>query len=252
LFEKLFARIGIGSATVDLEVPKPLAELGETLNGEIKIKGGNLEQQVDKIAVNLMLKSLYSEGGQNRPVNKIVETAAVVEGLTVQPEQELIIPISFKIPFSQNLPVSRGRTSYYLQIALDIPKAIDPVDHDEIVILPCKYLKMLFDAIANLGFRETDDSGDYNGRYQEFEYQPTTFFVRELDKIRIYPISHKEELAVALLLDKKEKGYLGSLLHDAHLDERSVTFKISYENMKDADKVTKLLKEVIEEEYKKI
>jgi len=48
-FNKAFASIGIGSATVDTILEKSTYQAGEVMRGEIVVQGGNVEQQVDTI-----------------------------------------------------------------------------------------------------------------------------------------------------------------------------------------------------------
>ncbi|SHI38858.1 sporulation protein [Desulfofundulus thermosubterraneus] len=209
MLTKLLASIGIGSARVNLEVAGTAVPLGGSLNGTIRIQGGNVEQRVDKIYINLILSSAYKAGDQTRNIRRTIGTVTVGEKMVVRPGEEKIYPVSFQIPFG--LPISRGRTRYFLQTGLDIPQAIDPVDHDPIQIVPNREFKMFFDALRFLGFREKPGCGDYNGRFQEFEYRPTTYFARELDEIEVYPVAGERELVVVMQLDKKARGLFGSL-----------------------------------------
>ncbi len=250
MFKKILASIGIGSAAVDLEVARPQVELGGVLEGVVKLRGGNVEQEIDKIYINLVLTSAYGSGDETKHVRKNIATVTAADKMLLKPGQEEEIPVIFKI--SNNLPVSKGRTRYYLQTGLDIEKAIDPTDHDDIRILPNKYLKMLFDAVDALGFREKHRSGDYNGRYQEFEYKPTSFMARELDEIELYPSAGEHELVVMMQIDKKNRGILGGFLDDLDLDERYVKLTIPYSQMTGAAQVAELLRETIQKEYRKM
>jgi len=170
--------------------------------------------------------------------------------MTLKPGQEENFPVSFKIPV--DMPISKGRTNYYLQTGLDIQSAIDPTDRDAITVVPNKYLKMFFEAVQNLGFREQHRTGDFNGRYQEFEYKPTSFMSRELDEIEVYPRATGNELVIAMQIDKKNKGLFGGLLDDLDLDERYVHFTIPYSQMQDTAQVAGMVKGIIEREYRKI
>ncbi|NHM28418.1 sporulation protein [Desulfofundulus sp. TPOSR] len=250
MLTKLLASIGIGSARVNLEVAGTAVPLGGILNGTIRIQGGNVEQQVDKIYINLILSSAYKAGDQTRNIRRIIGTVTVGEKMVVRPGEEKVYPVSFQIPFG--LPISRGRTRYFLQTGLDIPQAIDPVDHDPIQIVPNREFKMFFDALRFLGFREKPGCGDYNGRFQEFEYRPTTYFARELDEIEVYPVAGERELVVVMQLDKKARGLFGSLLDELDLDERFVRFTIPYSEIDSVAGLAGMLRSIIEREYRKI
>jgi sporulation-control protein len=52
LFNKVFASIGIGSATVDTKLEKDVFVPGEEIRGIVQIKGGRLEQLIDDIYLN--------------------------------------------------------------------------------------------------------------------------------------------------------------------------------------------------------
>jgi len=250
MFKKMLASLGIGSAEVNLEIPKPQAELGGVLEGTVEIKGGNIEQEVEKIYINVVLTSAYKSGDETKTVSRVISSVTVGEKMNIKPGQKERIPVSFQIPY--NIPISKGRTRYYLRTGLDIKQALDPADHDEITILPNKYLQMLFDAVAKLGFMEKRKSGDYNGRFQEFEYKPSNFMVRELDEMEIYPVAGERELSVVMQIDKKNRGLFGGLLDDLDLDERYIRFSLPYTQMDSVAQVSDLLKDEIEREYRKI
>ncbi|MBE3586077.1 MAG: sporulation protein [Thermoanaerobacter sp.] len=250
MLTKLLASIGIGSARVDLEVAETAVPLGGFLNGAIRIQGGNVEQRVNGIYINLVLSSAYRAGDQTRNIRRTIGTVKVGEEMVVRPGEERVFPVSFRIPFG--LPISRGRTRYFLQTGLDIPQAVDPVDHDPIQIVPNREFKMFFEALKALGFREKRGSGDYNGRFQEFEYRPTTYFVRELDEIEVYPVAGERELEVVMQIDKKARGLFGSLLDELDLDERFVRFTIPYSEMDSVNGLAGMLRNIIEREYRKI
>ncbi len=252
MLEKFFASIGIGSAKADLEIPNPEARLGSTLQGAARIKGGNAEQEIAKMYITLALQSSYFDGSQTRPYNQNISIIKVAENLVVKPGQEMAVPISLEIPNERHLPVSRGVTRYHLRTSLEIPHAVNPVDLDDITIVPGKYLEILLEALVSLGFREQDDTGQYNGRYQQFKYKPSELFAQELDEIRVYPICHEDEMLLAMVLDKKEAGILGSILHGIHLDEKSFKIRIPYSEMNSVDQVADRLKEIIKQEYQKI
>lgn len=250
MFQKILASIGIGSAKVNLELQNSQIELGGTLQGVVKIEAGSVEQQVDKIYINMVLTSKYGSGDETKHIHKVVAEAQVGGNMLLKPGQKEEIPVSFRIPI--DCPVSKGRTKYYLQTGLDIAQAVDPKDHDEIAVVPNKYLKMVFDSLRNLGFQEKPRSGDFNGRYQEFEYRPTTFMARELEEIEIYPVAGERELSLVVQLDKRNTGLFGSLLDEFDLDERFVRFNLTYDQMGSTDQVESMIRQLVEREYKKV
>lgn len=57
MLKELMANIGIGSAKVELEVANPQVEIGGTFQGTIQIKGGSVEQVVEKLYSKLVRMS---------------------------------------------------------------------------------------------------------------------------------------------------------------------------------------------------
>lgn len=245
MLKELMATIGIGSAKVNLEVENHEVETGETLKGIIQITGGIVEQVVEKIYINLVLTSAYGTGDGVRHVKRIISKISVADKMTLKPGEEVSIPVQFKVPL--HIPISKGRTQYYLLAGLDINQAIDPKDRHPVTILPNRYMKMVFEALSMLGFEEKRGFGDYNGRYQEFEYVPTTFMAKELDEIEIFPFTREQELSLAIHIDTL--GLFGSFIGDID-EERYVRFRLPYNQMVSSYQIAEKLRDSIKHEYK--
>ncbi len=252
MLEKILASMGIGAATVGLEIPNPQVEPGESLKGTVTIKGGNVEQEVKKIEISLMLKSSYYENRQSRLLNREVSSVIIAEDMVITPGYEEMIPVSFEIPFARNMPISRGRTRYYLQTKIDIRKAVDPVDHDDIIVIPNPYLKMFFDALATLGFHEKEHSGDFDGVLQEFSYSPTTFFSQEIEYIKVYAKVKKSEMDITIKLNKKGHGLIDNLVDEIDPNEAVIQFTLIFSKMENVQKVADYIKDLLEEECRKV
>jgi len=252
VLEKMLASMGIGAAAVDLEIPNPQVEPGESLKGTVKISGGSVEQEVKKIEISLMLKSCYEENKQSRLLNREVSSVIIAENMVITPGYEEEIPVSFEIPFARNMPISRGRTRYYLQTNIDIRKAIDPVDHDDILVIPNTYLKMFFDALATLGFHEKKHSGDFDGVLQEFSYDPTTFFAQELEEIKVNAKVKKSEMDLTIKMFKKNRGLIENLVDDIDPNIAVIQFTFIFNKMEDIQKTADYLKEMFEQECRKL
>lgn len=52
-FNNVLASIGVGSATVDTRLEKTTYRAGEIMRGEIIVRGGQVEQQVDTIYLSI-------------------------------------------------------------------------------------------------------------------------------------------------------------------------------------------------------
>lgn len=246
MLKELMATIGIGSAKVSLEVASHEVEIGGILHGTIQIKGGSVEQLVNKTYINLVLTSAYGSGSNIRDLKRTILSIPVAGKMTLSPEQEVSIPVQFKIP--QNLPISKGRTKYYLLAGLDINQAINPKDSVSVTILPNNYMNMLFEAFSILGFKEKPGFGDYAGMYQEFEYIPTEFMAQELDGIEMFPFTNAQEIMIALHIIKRTWGCFGS--GEMDLAERREQFRLPYDEMTSNSQLADKLREIIQLEYR--
>lgn len=245
MLKELMATIGIGSAKVKLKTESPEVEIGGTYKGYIEIKGGSVEQVVKKVYVNLVLTSAYGSGSNIRHVNRTISTVTVMNKMILKPDQDLFIPIEFKIPL--NIPVTKGRTRYYIMAGLEINQAIDPKASMPVKILPNSYMQMVFEAFSMLGFKEKAGFGDFAGMYQEFEFVPTKFMSEELDVIEIFPSTGEEEILISLHIIKSSWGCFGSV--DIDPDERYKRFRLPYDEMTSSSQLAEKLQEIIKLEY---
>ncbi|OPX85727.1 MAG: Sporulation-control protein spo0M [Pelotomaculum sp. PtaB.Bin117] len=251
LFKNLLAGLGVGAAKVDLEINRAKVALGEVIEGEVKISGGNVDQQVEKINITLVLDSRYKHDDKYVNIRREIGTLKVADSMLIKAgSPEKTIPVRLQLPY--DIPVSRGKTRYYFVTNLDIKKAVDPKDIDDVVVLPNPYMQMVFDALSMLGFRDKPSSGDYNGRFQQFEYKPTKFMARELDELEFYFVAEESQLYIVMEIDKKTRGFFGKLADDMDLDERRFSYTLPYSDMHSVEQVAATLKEIIENEYRKI
>lgn len=251
MFKKILAGLGIDAAKVNLEIDKNRVELGGDIRGELFICGGAVEQQVEEISIALVLTSQYKHEDQVRQVRKEIGNVKVADRMQIEANApEIRMPVHFKLPY--NIPITAGSTQYHLQTSLDIKNAIDPKDIDEIKVLPNEPLQRVFDALKLLGFRAKSRSGDFNGRFQQFEYIPTGFMKGKLDELEICMEAQENKVNIMMQVDKKSRGIFGKLIDDLDLDERHVIFSLSYSQMNSADQVASTLKDIIEEQYNNI
>lgn len=251
MFKNLLAGLGIGAAKVNLEITHPQVALGEVIEGGVRISGGNVDQQVEQINITLVLESIYKHDDKYVNIRHEIGTLKVADSMLIKAgSPETVIPVRLQLPY--DIPVSWGRTRYYFLTNLDIKNAVDPKDIDEVLVLPNTYMQRVFDALSMLGFRDKPSSGDYNGRFQQFEYKPTGFMARELDELELYFVAGERELCIVMEIDKKTRGFFGMIADELDLDERRVSYTIPYSDMQSVEQVAAIIKEIIEGEYRKI
>jgi len=195
MFKKILARFGKGAATVDLRFDNRPYNAGETIDGEVRIQGGEVEQKVNFLAARLMINVATKQGTETREVAKIPLSNAFV----ILPKEQKVIPFTYRIP--QDLPVSRGSISYYFDTQLDIEGGVDRTDVDRLTIDVPKQIRVIFQALDNLGFREKHTSGKVDQYGQEFAFFPTGVFGGQVNEVELRFASEASGVRVWMEVD---------------------------------------------------
>lgn len=193
MFKKMMAKIGIGSAKVDLVLNKNEYELGDTIEGKFVVQGGNVEQFINKIDVDFMISVRTKKHEYSAAVAKI----HVSDSFTIRASERKELPFSYKLP--KDFLISSPYVSYYFVTNLDIAAGLDNRDHDYVQINPPQRLYNLIEAFEQLGFHEKHGSRSFNGYTQEFEFAPTSFLRGEVEEVEF--IVALEENKINMLLE---------------------------------------------------
>ncbi|MDH4618392.1 sporulation protein [Brevibacillus sp. AY1] len=213
MFKKIMAKMGIGAARIDLRLDRPGYRMGETATGIIRIEGGNVEQRIIDLRVNLLMK--VSVRGQD--VIKQVESFPVKSQFTVQPKPAVQeIPFSFELP--DGLAISTPSVQYNLQTKLDVEMAVDPTDMDLITILPPEPVDRVLQALVRNDFRQKPQSGRLTPYGQEFSFFPGADLGVPLKELEVIFFATPEELRLLIELDlangfmRREKEYKAEII----------------------------------------
>ncbi len=177
MFKKFMAKLGMGGAKVDLVLDQSDFTLGDEVRGQLVIQGGNVEQKVNQIDIQLYL-SIYKDGQE---YTKMIESIPIIGAFTIEANERKVLPFTYVLP--NNLLLSTSQISYYFVTHLDIAGAVDHKDRDYIAIHPTRELQNILDAFGQLGFIEKHDSREFNGYVQEFELAPTSLFRGTVEEV---------------------------------------------------------------------
>lgn len=238
-FKKALASFGVGAATVDTVLTNTSYRVGDTLQGVVRIQGGDVEQTID--AISLILYTTYEKEMNDRKFDEQLELerVRVSEPLTIGVHEQKDIPFSFTLPYET--PITMGKTRVWVHTALDIAMAIDPTDKDYISVQPTVLVTEVLNAVQSLGFRLREVACEaaparYRNRYpfvQEFEFVPTSGTFRgRLDEVEVMFLSQSAHTAELLIqIDRKVRG-LGSLFAEAlDMDESFVRVTVSTQDV---------------------
>lgn len=195
MFKKMMAKLGIGSAKVNLVLDHKEYELGEKVEGRFIIEGGSVPQSVNKIDVDFLLAIRTKKQEYTRVIDRIHISGPFTIGASEKKE----IPFFYELP--KGLLLSSHTISYFFITNLDIAGGVDSLDRDYIDITPPWRLKNMMAAFEELGFREKHDSRSFNGYTQEFEFSPTSFLREEVEEIEFIVAIEEEQIRMLLEVD---------------------------------------------------
>ncbi|MFB6206209.1 MAG: sporulation protein [Haloglomus sp.] len=237
--KKVLATVGIGNATVDTVLSSETVRPGETVDAEIRIEGGNAEQEVRHI--DLEFETYYhTEDGRREGT---VDTVRLSDGFTIEPDESRSIPADLQVPWTT--PLTLGGVDVWLETELDVA-GVDPEDRDYLDVQPTDRMQAVFDAAESLGLslrtaKNEEVPGFGRGRFvQEFEFRASGGqFAGDLDEIELVFDPGPDRFTVAVEVDRR--GGLLSEMADA--DERKDSFSVE---TADAGAVERDLRQVIE------
>ncbi|MGG3887472.1 sporulation protein [Metabacillus fastidiosus] len=180
MLKKFLAKLGKGAAKVDLQFENRPYGINEIIQGEVILKGGQVDQQINKLAVKLMM-TVSSKNGQS--VSRQVDEIPLTGPFLISKKEERHIPFHYSVP--STLPLSRNFVSYYFDTYLDIEGGFDRTDIDHVIITSSKEIHSIFNAFSQLGFREKATSGKLDTYGQEFEFFPTQLFADQINELEI-------------------------------------------------------------------
>ena len=222
---KILASVGIGNASVDTALPSSTVRPGETIDAEIRIVGGDAEQDVSSIDLDVETRVVTEEGYDDVDVDRV----RLSEGFTIEPDQETTRQAEITIP--KTTPLTVGGTDVWIETELGIDLAVDPEDTDYLDVKPTPQQQAVFDALdsLSLSLRKSECEYDYHNRYtderfvQEFEFRPSGGpFAGDLDELEVIFAPDGDGLTLFVEVDRR-----GGLLSEAlDADERKTSITV--------------------------
>lgn len=126
LLRKYMSLIGIGSAQIDLILPKHMYTSGEHVSGYFSIKGGTIDQQLKRIDCELIMKD------QRKDIEKIIDLRTILTSKRIQSVELYEIPFAFKLPAT--IQDSSEEISYHFKTKLIFDEGVESKDQDRIFI----------------------------------------------------------------------------------------------------------------------
>jgi sporulation-control protein len=234
-FDKVFASVGIGAASVDTKLEKDTYMPGETVQGVVEIKGGKVEQQIDEIYLSLNTTYLKESDDRKYNVTATIDRFRLTTPFTIRSNERKEIPFTFQLPY--DTPLSIGKSKVWVTTGLEIKGGVDPSDKDFLKVIPNQLMTAVFNAVDNLGFRIREADCEeaprrLRGRLpfvQEFEFVPTSGLFRgKLDELEVVFLSSGNgTLDLMFQVDRRAKGLSGLFSEAMGMDETNVRLTVS-------------------------
>lgn len=214
-FKKLLASMGAGGASVETELTESNVVPGGVVQGEVRLQGGSVNQQIQGLNVGLQAR-VEVEGNDQEVKQDIEFTKQSIGGaFEVQAGASHVVPFGLEIPWETPITIIDGQPLRGMNIGvsteLDIARALDSTDLDPINVHPLPAQQAILDAFIQLGFRfkaADMERGHIRGTRQRLPfYQEIEFFApqqyRGLNQVELTFVADDREMDVILEMDKK-------------------------------------------------
>ncbi|NOU49087.1 sporulation protein [Pseudoalteromonas sp. JBTF-M23] len=248
-FKKVLGSVGIGAAKVDAVLDHNELSPGEELTGVIKVVGGKVAQEINKIDLDVMCNyTVEYEDDEGEEVTEVREHTLsrfqIKEKFTIEPGEEKHFSFSFDL--EEETPITVGHSKTWLETNLDIDMAIDKTDKDYVFVVPTELQQTVIDALQDLGFKLYDadcegvDSVSFSRLpfVQELEFKTISGdFHGKFDEVEVVFLNRGYQLDVIFEIDRKARGFSGFFKEAFDLDESKVRLVVTEDNLEEVEDI---------------
>ncbi|GIE93531.1 sporulation protein [Paractinoplanes rishiriensis] len=223
VFKKMMRAFGVGGPSVDTVLANPNTRPGLTLDGQVKITGGDHDVTIEQVVLGLVTRVESEHGDGFVEFHRV----PVAGGFQLRKGEQRDLPFSFPVPWETPITHVYGQRLHGmtmgLRTELAVAKAVDKGDLDEVAVHPLPAQERILDAFAQLGFRfknaDLEHGGIYGVRqqlpfYQEIEFFPPPQYAGGINEVEVTFIADPSGVEVILEFDKRG-GFL-TAGHDAY------------------------------------
>jgi sporulation-control protein len=214
-FKKLLASLGAGGASVETVLTEVNVVQGGVVQGEVRIQGGSVDQEIEGLSVGLQAKVEVESGDQEYKQDIEFTKVSLGGAFTLQANAVHAVPFGLEIPWETPITVIDGQPLRGMNVGvtteLAIARAVDSGDLDPVSVHPLPAQKAILDAFVQLGFRFKNadvERGHIRGTrqqlpfYQEIEFFPPQQY-RGLNQVELSFVADGNAMDVVLEMDKK-------------------------------------------------
>ncbi|MGK3944534.1 sporulation protein [Streptomyces caeruleatus] len=214
-FKKLLASLGAGGASVETVLTEVNVVPGGVVQGEVRIQGGSVDQEIEGLSVGLQAKVEVESGDQEYKQDIEFTKVSLGGAFTLRSGAVHAVPFGLEIPWETPITMIDGQALRGMNVGvtteLAIARAVDSGDLDPVNVHPLPAQKAILDAFMQLGFRFKNadlERGHIRGTrqqlpfYQEIEFFPPQQY-RGLNQVELSFVADGHAMDVVLEMDKK-------------------------------------------------
>jgi sporulation-control protein len=215
VFKRLLGSLGLGGPTVDTVLDPGPARPGGSLSGQVRLKGGDADFEIEHITLELVAQvEAEHEGGESEgtvPFDRFV----VGGGFRLGAGEERTVPFSATLPWETPISELYGQPLGIVlgvRTELGVAGARDKGDLDQLTVTPLPVQEAILEALGQLGFgfRSADlEYGRISGTgqqlpfYQEIEITPAPAYASRVNEIELTFLATPGGMEVVLEADKR-------------------------------------------------
>ncbi|WP_407331774.1 sporulation protein [Enterovibrio sp. 27052020O] len=219
-FKKALAKVGVGSAEIELVLPKASFAQGESTSATVLVTGGSTRQQIDTLSFELCCdymgwEQIRSNGeqGQKRRKRRMTHTLVkwhLPDTFALETGEKRQFDTQFQIPM--DTPLSMGDGKIWVRGSLDIPMAKDASCEALVTVTPDALLNAVFEGFEQSGLRiEMVSNQDVERASLPFEQCFTLVpvsgrLMESLRRVELVASRDNEGLQLALVLSRQSGG----------------------------------------------
>jgi sporulation-control protein len=212
-FKKLLASLGAGGASVETVLHEVNVVPGGVVQGEVRIQGGSVNQDVEGLSVGLQAKVEVESGDEEYKQNIEFTRVRLGGAFELQAGAVHAVPFGLEIPWETPVTMIDGQSlrGMHIGVTTELARAVDSGDLDPINVHPLPAQQAILDAFIQLGFRFKNadmERGHIRGTrqrlpfYQEIEFYPPSQY-RGLNQVELSFVADEHAMDVVLEMDKK-------------------------------------------------
>lgn len=219
MFQKVLASFGQGGAKVDARLLDRSVRPGGTLRGEVLLVGGQVDQEVDALAVTLLarVEAGGNNGGPPEVVDMPFQNVHLAGRELIRAGTQITVPFEVQMPWETPVTSVLGRyltgMAVGLQTNLNLAGTmVDPQDVDAVAIEPLPAQHRILDAMSRLGF-EFRSAGLERNRldgvdqqlpfFQEIHFGASRGFAGVFNQVSVSFLARPRDVQVVLEVNKK-------------------------------------------------